>query len=104
MLELRERVGRRDRRIFTCATIPTFIILTSTVSCSTHPPEMPQRRAEIVERTQPKSTTSPKISRVSAPKAKPASTQPQLDAQKEQQLFQEFQEFLEWRRRQREQP
>jgi hypothetical protein len=98
LVELRDRVGRRDRLLFTCATVPTFIILMTTVSCSTPGPEMPQRRAGIVEREQPKPTASPKVATVNAPKAKKANTPPRLDAQKEQQLFQEF---LEWRERQK---
>jgi hypothetical protein len=50
-----------------------------------------------VRRQQPKTTTSPKIATVPAPKAKKANTPPRLDAQKEEQLYQEF---LEWRNRQ----
>jgi hypothetical protein len=49
-----------------------------------------------VHRDQPK-TTSSKVATVPAPKAKKANTPPRLDAQKEQQLYQEF---LEWRKRQ----
>jgi len=109
LVELRERVGRRDRLLFTCATVPTFIILMTTVSCSTPGPEMPQRRAGIVERAQPRPTASPKVATANAPKAtsvsrpaaKKANTPPRLDTQREQQLFQEF---LEWRRRQKNQP
>jgi hypothetical protein len=97
LVELRDRVGRRDRLLFTCATVPTFIILMTTVSCSTPGPEMPQRRAGIVEREQPKPTASPKVATVNAPKAKKANTPPQLDTQEVQQLYQEF---LEWRTRQ----
>jgi hypothetical protein len=104
LVELRERVGRRDRLLFTCAKVLTLIILMTTVSCSTPGPEMPQPRAGIVERAQPKPTASPKVATVNAPKAKKASTPPRLGAQREQQLFQEFQEFLEWRKRQNDQP
>ena len=112
LVELRERVGRRDRLLFTCATVPTFIILMTTVSCSTPGPEMPQRRAGIVERAQPRPTASPKVATVHTPKAtsvsrpaaKKANTPPRLDTRREQQLFREFQEFLEWRRRQKDQP
>ena len=49
-----------------------------------------------VRREQPK-TTSSKVATVHAPKAKKANTPPRVDAQKEQQLYQEF---LEWRKRQ----
>jgi hypothetical protein len=98
LVELRDRVGRRARLLFTCATVPTFIILMTTVSCSTSGPEMPQRRAGIVERAQPKPTASPKVATVNAPKEKKANTPPRPDAQEEQQLFQEF---LEWRKRQK---
>ena len=83
LVELRERVGRRDRLLFTFATVPTFIILMTTVSCSTLGPEMPP-------------TASPKVATVNAPKAKKANTPPQLDTQEVQQLYQEF---LEWRNR-----
>ena len=55
-----------------------------------------------VRREQPKTSTSPKVATVPAPKAKKANTPPRLDAQKldaqkEEQLYQEF---LEWRTRQ----
>jgi hypothetical protein len=60
LVELRERAGRRDRFLFACATVPTLIILMTTVSCSTPGPEMPQRRTGIVERAQPKPTATPK--------------------------------------------
>jgi hypothetical protein len=50
-----------------------------------------------VRREQPKTSTSPKVATVPAPKAKKANTPPRLAAQKEQQLYQEF---LEWRKRQ----
>jgi hypothetical protein len=114
LVELRERVGSRDRLLFTCAIVLTFIILMTTVSCSTPGPEMPQRRAGIVEREQPRPTASPKVVTVNAPKAtsasvtrpvsKKANTPPRIGAQREQQLFQEFQEFLEWRKRQKDPP
>ena len=88
IVELRERVGRRDRLLFTFATVPTFIILMTTVSCSTLGPEMPH-------------TASPKVATVNAPKAKKANTPPRVDAQEEQELFQEF---LEWRKRKKDLP
>ena len=88
LVELRERVGTRDRLLFTFATVPTFIILMTTVSCSTLGPQMPH-------------TASPKVATVNAPKAKKANTPPRVDAQEEQELFQEF---LEWRKRKKEQP
>jgi hypothetical protein len=135
-VELRGRSGRRDRLLFTCqATVPTFVILMTTVSCSR--PDMPQPRAGIfeplfsspvtdtantrsvqrdegqpkVQRVQPRSSASPKVATVQAPKAtgasvsrpasKKANTPPRLDAQREEQLFQEF---LEWRKRQKDRP
>ena len=49
-----------------------------------------------IRREQPKTSTSPKVATVPAPKAKKANTPPRLDAQKEEQLYQEF---LEWRKR-----
>ena len=88
LVELRERIGRRDRLLFTCATVPTFIILMTTVSCSTLGPEMPH-------------TASPKVATVNAPKAKKANTPPRVDAQEVQELFQEF---LEWRKRKKDLP
>ncbi len=51
----------------------------------------------IVSREQPETSTSPKVATVPAPKVKKANTPPRVDAQKEQQLYQEF---LEWRNRQ----
>jgi hypothetical protein len=114
LVDLHERVGKRDRLLFTCAIVLTLTILITTVSCSTPGPEMSQRRAGIVEREQPRTSTSPKVATVNAPKAtsasvtrpvsKKANTPPRLGAQREQQLFQEFQEFLEWRRRQKDRP
>ena len=98
LVELRERIGRRDRLLFTCATVPTFIILMTTVSCSTPGPEMPQRSAGIVEREQPRTSASPKVATVDTPKAKKTNTPPRLDDKREHQLFQEF---LEWRKRQK---
>jgi hypothetical protein len=50
-----------------------------------------------VRREQPKTSTSPKIATVPAPKAKKPNTPPRLDTQKVQHLYQEF---LEWRKRQ----
>ena len=101
LVEFRGRVGRRDRLLFTCAIVLTLIILITTVSCSTPGPEMPQQRAGIVERAQPRPTASPKVATVNAPKAKKTNTPPKVDAQEEQQLFQEF---LEWRKRKKDLP
>jgi len=61
------------------------------------------------QRVQPRTRTSPKVATVHMPKvtgvSRPASkkpnTPPRTDAQREQQLFQEF---LEWRRRQKDPP
>jgi hypothetical protein len=88
LVELRERVGRRDRPLFTCAIVLTFIILMTTVSCSTLGPQMPN-------------TASPKVATVNAPKAKKANTPARVDAQEEQELYQEF---LEWQKRRKKQP
>jgi hypothetical protein len=49
-----------------------------------------------VQREQPQTSSLPKVAANPAPKAKKTSTPPRLDAQKEQQLYQEF---LEWRNR-----
>jgi hypothetical protein len=110
LVDLRERVGRSGRLLFACkATVSTLMILVTTVSCSTPTADKPQSRAGIVERQQLRTSASPKVATVPAPKAtsvsrpasKKANTPPRLDTQREQQLFQEF---LEWRRRQRDQP
>ena len=111
LVELRERTRRRDRLLFACkATVSTLMILVITVGCSTPTAHMPQPRAGIVERVQPRTSASPKVATVDAPKATPvsrpaskkANTPSRLDTQREQQLFQEFQDFLEWRRRQKD--
>jgi hypothetical protein len=99
LVKLRERVGRRDRLLFTYATVPTFIILMTTVSCSR--PDMPQPHAGIIDREQPRTATSPKVATVDTPKAKKTNTRPRLDDKREHQLFQEF---LEWRERKKELP
>ena len=120
-VELLRRGGTRHRLFFVCqATVPTLVILMTTMSCSK--PDMPQPVVGIVEllfpdrvtdgadrqmvqrgegkakvqREQPKTSTSPKG--VSREASKKVSTPPRLDAQREQQAFQEF---LEWRRRQK---
>jgi hypothetical protein len=61
--------------------------------------EQPQARHEqpkVHHEQQPTISTSPKVAAVPAPKAKKANTPPRPDAQREQQLYQEF---LEWRNR-----
>lgn len=130
---LRGRNGRRDRLLFTYkATVPTLIVVMTTMSCSR--PDMPQPRTGIfetffldpvpdaastrsvqrdegqpkVQRARPKTSASPKVATVHAPKAtsasgprpvpKKANTPTRLDAQRERQLFEEF---LEWRKRQK---
>jgi len=48
LVELRERSGGRDRLLFACqATVSTFVILMTTVSCSR--PDMPQPPAGIFD-------------------------------------------------------
>jgi len=49
-----------------------------------------------VQHEQPKISAPPKVATASAPKAKKTSTPPRIDAQKEQELYQEF---LQWRNR-----
>jgi hypothetical protein len=92
----------------------TLLILMTTVSCTTldeclclpsfslaeiDPPnqQLAQRDEEQpkVRREQPKNS-APKVATVPTPKAKKANTSPELDAQRERELFQEF---LEWRKR-----
>ena len=137
LIDLRGPGGRRDRLLFTCqATVPTLIILITTVSCSGPGADRPPpslgiielfsggvtepRKQQLVQRDeappkvrheQPKASASPKAATEDAPKAtsqsvprpasKKANTPPPLDAQREQQLYQEF---LEWRSRQKDQP
>ena|SRR5215831_301823 len=142
LVELRGR-GDRRHRLLIQATVPTLIILLTTVSCSRL--DMRQSRVGTAEpvpwfpirmiepanpqlvqrgegqpkarREQPRTSASskvaasPKVATVHMPKAPNASgsqraskkpnTPPRPDAQREEQLFQEF---LEWRRRQRELP
>jgi hypothetical protein len=50
-----------------------------------------------VQREQPQTSALPKVAANPAPKAKKASAPPRLDAQKEQQLYQEFLEWRNWR-------
>src|SRR5262245_2610323 len=115
LVELGGRGARRDRFPFTFqATVLTLIILMTSVSCSCdeceplfsllsvidEPHQQSDQRDEAppeVRREQPKTSTSPKVATVPAPKAKKANTPPRLSAQKEQQLYQEF---LEWRKHQ----
>ena len=61
----------------------------------------PREAQPKVRRVQPKTSAPPKVAKVNAPKAKKANTTEQLDAQREQQLYQEF---LEWQKRQKGQP
>jgi hypothetical protein len=113
------------------ATVPALTIFVTTVSCSrpdmpeqrvgifeplflspvTETQQSVQRDKgrPKVQRVQPRTPTSPKVATVHVPKAtgvsrpasKKASTSPRTDAQRQQQLFQEF---LEWRRRQKDPP
>jgi hypothetical protein len=50
-----------------------------------------------VQREQPQTSPLPKVAANPAPKVKKASAPPRLDAQKEQQLYQEFLEWRNWR-------
>ena len=137
LLDLRMQSGSRDRLLLTSqATLPTLIILMTTVSCSR--PDMPQPSVGILEpelfsglvteaptrqlvegdeahpkirREQPKTSASRKVTTVRASNAsspsvsgyasKKAKTPPQPDAQREQQLFEEF---LEWQKHQKDLP
>ena len=121
LVELWERGTRRDCFRFTLqATVTTLLILMTTVSCSTlgfdergplfslpffdAPNQQSVQQGEgkpKVQGVQPKSSTSPKIAKVNAPKTKNANTPARVDAQEEQQLYQEF---LEWRKSQKGQP
>jgi hypothetical protein len=103
-------VDLRGRSTTDSLLVLTLIILMTTLSCSTPTAHMPEPRAGIVERVQPRTSASPKVATLDTPKATPvsraaakkANTPPRLDTQREQQLFHEFQEFLEWRRRQKD--
>jgi hypothetical protein len=112
LVDLRGR-STRDSLFFTChTTVSTLIFLMTTVCCSTPTADKPQPHTGIVERVQPRTSASPKVATVPAPKAtsvsrpaaKKANTPPRVNAQREQELFQELQKFLEWRRRQKDQP
>ena len=132
LVELR---GWRDRLLFTCqATVPAFMILMTTVSCSR--PDMPEPRVGIfgplfsspvidtadqqvvqrdkgqpkVQRERPKTSTLPKVATVHAPKATSTSvSRPSKKASTPPRLDAQreqrlFQEFMEWRKRQKELP
>jgi hypothetical protein len=81
-----------------------------TDAANTRPAQRDQGQPKV-QRVQPKTSASPKVATAHAPKAtgasgsrpasKKANTPPRIDAQREQQLFQEF---LEWRKRQKELP
>jgi hypothetical protein len=86
---------------------PTF--LSPVTETATQPSVQRDKGQPKVQRVQPRTPASPKVATVHAPKAtgasvsrhtlKKANTPPRLDAQREQQLFQEF---LEWRSRQKD--
>ena len=143
LFDLRMRGDSRDRLSFTSqTTLPTLLILMTTVSCSR--PELPQPRVGIgefelfsglvteapkeqliqedeahpkIRRETSKTSasrnvaTSRKVATARAPKAtspsasggvsKKANTPARSNAQREQQLFQEF---LEWQKRQKDLP
>ena len=121
LVDLRRWYVRRDRLLCTSqATVPTLVIFLTTVSCST--PGIDEREPLFsvplsdaanpqstqkdegqpkIRRAQPKTSAPPKVAKVNAPKAKKANTTEQLDAQREQQLYQEF---LEWQKRQKDLP
>src|SRR3954469_21579216 len=97
-------VDLRGRASLLCkATLSTLLILVTTVSCSTPTADMAKPGGGIVERQQPRTSSSPKLATVPTPKAtsvsrpasKKANTPPEPETQRDQQLFQEFQEFLE---------
>jgi hypothetical protein len=64
---------------------------------STNPQSDQRDEGPKVRREQPKTSTSPKVATVPAPKAKKTNTPPRLETQEVQQLYQKF---LEWRTRQ----
>ena len=100
--------GRRDRLLFICQTmVPALTILITTVSCSGPRADLPPPIVEVVELFS--GTETPKQQLVQRGDAQPkirlapskkASTPPTPDAQREQQLYQEF---LEWQKNQRDQ-
>jgi hypothetical protein len=100
--------GRRNRLlIISQATVPTLIILTTTVSCSGPRADLPPPIAGIVElfsgpeppkqRLVQRDEAQSKVRRLDSKKA---NTPPAPDAQREQL----YQEFLEWRKRRKDQP
>jgi hypothetical protein len=121
LVELRERGTRRDCILFTLqAAAITLLILMTTVSCATFgfderspsfslpffdaPNEQSGQQGAgqpKVQRVQLKNSTSPKIAKVNAPKTKKTNTPARVDAQEEQQLYQEF---LQWQKSRKDQP
>jgi hypothetical protein len=101
--------GRRVRLLYICqATVPALLILITIVSCSGPPANMPPPIAEIVELFSGGVTETPKQqlvqrdeprTKVRRPASKKANATPAPDAQREQQLYQEF---LEWRSQQKD--
>lgn len=122
LVHLRGRSCRRIRLLLTLqAAVPTFVILMTTVSCSTSPGDMPQPIAGIfdlsmfgvanqqsvqrdegqpkVRREQPSAVASPKVATLQARQAS-KKTNPPPDAEEESL----YQEFLEWQKRRKDQP
>src|SRR4051794_35177127 len=83
-------VDLRGRDSLLCkATLSTLLILVTTVSCSTPTADMAKPGGGIVERQQPRTSSSPKLATVPTPKAtsvsrpasKKANTPPEPDTQ-----------------------
>jgi hypothetical protein len=101
-------LGGRARLLVICqATVPALVILTTTVSCSGPPANLPPPIADIVELFS--GTGAPKQQvvqrdaaqpKVRPPASKKASTPAKVDEKSEQELYKEF---LEWRSRQKDQ-
>jgi len=103
---------RRDRLLFIGqTTVPAIIILITTASCTGIPTDLPppiagivdlisepeppkQQEQQLAQRDDPR----PKSRR---PASKKASTPPKTDAQKDEQLYQEFLEW-QWQKNQKD--
>jgi hypothetical protein len=99
--------GRNRVLIISQAMVPAVIILVTTVSCSGPPTDLPAPIAEIVDAFSGTETPKQQLvqrkeaePKVRRPATKKASPLPTAEAQREQELYQEF---LEWQKNKRDQ-
>ena len=99
--------GRRNRLlIISQATVPALIILITTISCSGPRADLPPPMTEIADLFSGNETPKKQFvqrdkarPKTPQPAAKKASTPPKSDAQRDEQLYQEF---LEWQKNQKD--